>query len=95
MDDVFCKRVRAAASAGWWTLLIGVAWLSVSWVFWICLLRAQPGWLLQLWGGGDLTWQTVHTLVLEFTAVAKLVLMVWLLGTICLTIWGRKLKRIG
>ena len=31
MNDVFEKRVRAAAVAGWWTLLIDVGFLLAFW----------------------------------------------------------------
>jgi hypothetical protein len=29
MNDIFEKRVRAAAVAGWWTLLIAVAFITL------------------------------------------------------------------
>ena len=32
MNDAFEKRVRAAAVAGWWTLLIAVAFITLRWI---------------------------------------------------------------
>jgi hypothetical protein len=93
MNDPFCKRVRAAAVAGWWTALVAVVWVTAAWLIWLGLLKAQPNWLLQLWGGGNLTWDDVQRLVLWFIAVAKLGLWAWVLVAICLTIWARKLKQ--
>jgi len=93
MADLFYNRVRTAAVAGWWTVLIAVLWLTVGWLAWMWLLKAQPDWLLALWGGGDLTWPDVHRIVLWFMGAAKMVLLGWLLATIGLSIWARKLKQ--
>jgi hypothetical protein len=30
MNDVFEKRVRAAAAAGWWTLLVAVLFITLQ-----------------------------------------------------------------
>ncbi len=43
MNDVFQKRVRAAAVAGWWTLLIAVIFLAIQWIAyqWIDISSAR------------------------------------------------------
>jgi len=95
MDDPFYKRVRALAVSGWWTALIAAIWVTAAWFIWLGLLKAQPAWLLRLWGGGDLTWADVRTLTLWFFGAMKLLLWLWLTGAICLTIWARRLKRMA
>lgn len=95
MDENCYKRVRALAISSWWTTLIATIWLTAVWLIWLALLRAQPGWILSLWGGGDLTWSDVRRLILVFFAVMKLVLWVWVMGAICLSIWARRLRRIA
>ncbi len=32
MNDVFEKRVRAAAVAGWWLMLIVIGFLLIQWI---------------------------------------------------------------
>jgi hypothetical protein len=56
MSDELAKRVRAAAGAAWYTVLIGVLWLTVAYFLWLAILTRRPEWVRTLWGGGDLTW---------------------------------------
>ena len=95
MNGDLDKKVCAAATAGWWTVLIGVVWLTVGWLVLLAFLGAKPGWLLKLWGGGELTWETVHTVMLYFMGAFKLILFVAVLCTIWLTILAKKLKAAG
>jgi hypothetical protein len=53
MNDSFEKKLRAAAVAGWWVLLIAYALLTVSWLVYRVLLSARPAWLLTMWGLSD------------------------------------------
>ncbi len=55
MGDPFERRVRAAAVAGWWVVLIGYALLLVTWGAYLAILSARPAWLLSMWGGGDVS----------------------------------------
>jgi len=94
MDESLPKRVGAAAVAGWWTVLIAVAWLLVGWMVWMAILRARPDWLLILWGleeSGD--WKLVRTLTLWFFGVFKVVVLVAVMIVVWLSIWAGKLKR--
>lgn len=95
MDDSVYKRVRALAIAGWWTALITTIWLTAVWFTSLALMNAEPAWVMSLWGGGDLTWSEVRRLILVFFGVMKLMLWAWVMGTICVTIWARRLKRIA
>lgn len=50
MNDPFEKRVRAAAVAGWWTLLVAVSFLTLQWFAYLAVMSARPAWLVTLWG---------------------------------------------
>ena len=93
MDKRLPKRVGAAAAAGWWTILIAVVWLLIGWLAFLAIMRARPGWLLYCWGGGDLTWSTVHTIWLWFFGVFKVAVPVAVLIVVWLSLWARQLKR--
>jgi hypothetical protein len=95
MDDQFAQRVRSAAAAGWWTVLIGVIWLTVVWFVYLAIMAHRPEWMLCLWGGQDMTWATIRNISLWFFGVFKLVLYIFVLLSIWLTIWGRKLRQAG
>jgi hypothetical protein len=45
MNDSFEQKVRAAAIAGWWVILIGYALLTLTWVVYIILVSARPKWI--------------------------------------------------
>jgi hypothetical protein len=94
MDDGLYKRVRALAIAGWCTALISTIWGTAVWLIWLALTKAEPAWVLGLWGGGDLAWSEVRRLVLAFFGVMKLMLWAWVMATICVSLWARRLKRI-
>jgi hypothetical protein len=49
MNDAFADRVRSAAVAGWWTILIGSLFLVLQWLASQMLLSTKPRWLLTLW----------------------------------------------
>lgn len=95
MNDIFEKRVRAAAVAGWWTLLVAVGFIVVQWLIYLAVMSAQPAWLLAMWGP-DTDWACVQRV--WFWAIAFLKFIVWLatLVVIWLTLWARQLrKRLG
>jgi hypothetical protein len=92
MNDMFEKRVRAAAVAGWWVLLIAVAFLVVQWLAYLAVMNARPAWVLSLWGT-NLDWAFVQ--MVWFWGMAILKLVVWLLALVALwlTLWARQLRR--
>ena len=94
MNEALARRVRAAAAAGWWTILIAIIWLLAAWQVSMALLSAQPRWLLTLWGGGELTWPTVHIIMLCFWGAFKLIILLGLLIVIWLALWSCGLKRL-
>ena len=94
-NDALAKRVRAAAIAGWAAVIVGAVWLTVGWLIYLIFLRTQPGCLLTLWGGGDLTWDKVQWVMIVFMAAGKLILFTAVLLSIWATVFAAKLKRIS
>jgi hypothetical protein len=46
MDEIFTKKVRTAAVAGWWTLLIVYCILLIQWLAYVLIMSRQPAGLL-------------------------------------------------
>ena len=92
MIETFEGKIRAAARAGWWTLLIGTGFLIFQWIAYLILMSAQPSWPLALWGKG-LTWDSIQNLWLWSAATFKIILWVMALVIIWLTLWARQLRK--
>jgi len=93
MSDELVKKVRAAAGAAWYTLLIGVLWLTAAYFLWLAILTRRPEWLHTLWGGGNLTWDEMQISTLWFFGVFKVILFVMLFAAIWLSLWHRRLQK--
>jgi hypothetical protein len=93
MNDTFEKKVRAAAVAGWWVVLIAYAILFVVWGVYLGLMFARPAWLLTLWGQGEVNWGLVQTVSLWFMGVFKLLIWVLILVVLWLTLWAKQLRK--
>jgi hypothetical protein len=96
MEDALAKHVRAAAGAMWCTVVLGIIWLTVGWVFWLVIMHCQPGWIAWLWGGAGpegLSWKTYQLIGMTFFGVFKLILFAAVLTALWLTLWARKLAR--
>ena len=61
MDAIFTKKVRAAAVAGWWTLLIAYCVLLIQWLAYLLIMTRQPAGILWLLGEG-ITWPEIRTI---------------------------------
>jgi hypothetical protein len=59
MTDAFENRVRAAAVAGWWTVLIAAGFVTLSWIIFLVVMSARPAWFLTMWGP-DVDWAFVQ-----------------------------------
>ena len=94
-NSELAKRVKSAAVAGWWTILIAGVFMTVHWFVFMVILHCKPAWLLWLWGGGDLDWPQVRNIVLYYYATFKLILLTVMVIVIWLTLWSRRLKRLG
>jgi hypothetical protein len=92
MNDVFITRVRAAAVAGWWTVLVAVVFITLLWLVCLCLLATQPPCALRLCGP-NITWPQFQHMCLWAIVVFKLGLWFGALIVLWLTLWARQLKR--
>ena len=92
MNDTFERRVRAAAVAGWWTLLIAAGFLLVQWIVYLAVMNARPAWILSLWGT-DPSWEFVQIAWFWVTAIFKLCVWLAALVVIWLTLWARQLQK--
>ena len=92
MNEDFVKRVRTAAIAGWWTLLIAAIFLTIQWPIYLWTMHAKPACMLSYWGAGA-TWPMIQTVWLWSIAIFKL--SVWIMAAVVvwLTLWARGLKR--
>ena len=93
MSDELAKKVRAAAGAAWWIVLIGAIWLTVGYFLWLAILTCRPEWIRTLWGGGNLTWDDMQIITLWFFGVFKVILFLILFAAIWLSLWHRRLRK--
>jgi hypothetical protein len=91
MNDPFEKKVRAAVVAGWWVVLIAVAFLTLLWLLYLAVLSTHPAWLLTLWGPG-VDWPFVQNV--WFWAVAAFKFCVWLMIFAVLWLPASAIERI-
>jgi hypothetical protein len=92
MNDPFEKRVRAAAVAGWWTLLVAVGFILIQWILYLLVMSARPAWVPSLWGPG-FDWPFVKTV--WFWGLAFMKVCIWPLALVALwlTLWARQLRK--
>ena len=92
MNDSFEKRVRAAAVAGWWVLLVAVAFVTLLWLLYLTVMSTRPEWVRAMWGPG-ISWSFVQDV--WFWAVVGLKFCIWLFAFVVLwlTRWGRQLRK--
>jgi hypothetical protein len=92
MDEIFIKKVRAAAVAGWWTVLIFYCILMIQWLAYWLIMNRQPEGMLCLWGKG-FTWVEIRTIWLWAMVAFKLCFGMILFVVIWLTLWARQLAK--
>ena len=46
INNVLEKKVRAAAVAGWWVVLVAVAFIVLQWLIYLAVMHARPAWVL-------------------------------------------------
>jgi len=93
MNDVFERRVRAAAVAGWWTTLVAVGFLLIQWIAYRLAMSAHPAWLLSFWWGPDMTWSVVQTMWFWALAIMKVCVLPLALVALWLTLWAKQLRK--
>jgi hypothetical protein len=92
MDEMFAKKVRAAAVAGWWTLLIFWCVLLIQWLAYVVIMTRQPSGILCLFGEG-VTWPEIRTIWLWTMVAFKLSVGMMLFIVVWLTLWARQLVK--
>jgi hypothetical protein len=89
MDEIFTKKVRAAAVAGWWTFLIAYCILLIQWIAYILIMTKHPEGALCIWGEG-VTWSEIRTIWLWAMVAYKLIVGAMLFVVLWLTLWAIK-----
>jgi hypothetical protein len=92
MDEMFIKKVRTAAVAGWWTVLIAYCLLLISWFIYLPIMKIQPEGMVCLLGKG-VTWEEIRTIWLWGMVAYKLSVAMLLFVVIWLTLWAKKLAK--
>ena len=92
MDEIFARKLRAAAVAGWWTLLIFYCVLLIQWVAYLLIMARQPAAMLCIWGDG-VTWTEIRTIWLWGMVAFKLAVGMMLFLVVWLTLWARQLAK--
>ena len=92
MNDVFQQRVRAAAIAAWWTVLIAAGYLTFVWIFFVAMMSTRPAWY-QFVLGPSVSWESLQNVGLWAVAIFKM--CIWLMALIAmwLTLWARQLAK--
>ncbi|HEY4761600.1 MAG TPA: hypothetical protein VIH42_13545 [Thermoguttaceae bacterium] len=93
MNDNFEKRIRAAAVAGWWMLLIAACFLAIQWIAYLIIMGTKPEWVRSMWGP-ELSWSYVQNAWFWMAAIFKLCIWVMAMLVIWLTLWARQLRKI-
>jgi len=92
MNDTVEMRIRSAAAATWWTLLIGMAFLTVQWILYLVFMSSRPGWLLSLWGP-NLGWENINQVWFWALVLIKVFLGLIAFVALWLTLWARQLRK--
>ena len=92
MDEIFIKKVRAAAVAGWWTVLIAYCILLIQWFAYLLIIPRQPSEILFFWGE-SVTWQEIRTIWLWAMVAYKLCVAMMIFVVIWLTLFARQLAK--
>ena len=92
MDELFIKKVRAAAVAGWWTLLIAFCILLIQWLAYLLIMTKQPTGIVCLWGEG-VTWPEIRTIWLRAMVAYKFAVAMMIFVVIWLTLWAKQLTK--
>jgi hypothetical protein len=92
MSDDFESKLHAAATAGWWTLLIGVSIFLIQWVAYLIVVPSHPHWVLALWGPGT-DWQQMAVIWFWFLAGFKVCLLAVAFVLVWLTLWARQMRK--
>ena len=94
--DAFAGKVRSAAIAGWWMLLVATGFMVVNWLGYIIVIRTRPDFLLAFWGSSrdwPIGWGEVQMIWFQMAATFKVIVWVLALVVIWLSLWARGLRK--
>jgi len=94
MDDAFQRRVRTAARAAWWTVLIAVVFVTLVWLVFQGIVSTRPAWYQALLGP-SVSWERLQDVGLWAIAIFKIWIWAMALVAVWLTLWARQLRRSG
>jgi len=92
MNDLFEKRLRAAAVAGWWVILVALGFLILLWLMYLVVMATQPAWMLALWGP-DASWPFIQNVWFWGIVAFKFCFWLMTLVVLWLTLWARQLRK--
>jgi hypothetical protein len=94
VDSPFVRRLAAASHAAWWTLLVAVIIATIHFFAGIAMMRCEAlrSWMLCLMGTDV---DTTRIIMLRFVVAEKFVVVLGLLACIFLSLWVRRLRRVG
>ena len=93
MNDPFEKKIRAAAVAAWWVVLIAAGFLTLVWLLYLAAMNTRPGWMLAMWGT-DVNWAFFQNVCLWALVVFKLCVWLMALVALWLTLLARQLRKV-
>ena len=93
-DSPFVRRLAAAARAAWWTWLIAAVIVTLQFLAYKVGMRREA---LRDWAACMMNTDTdtLQHLILRYIIVARALLALGLLACIFLSLWVRRLRRVG
>jgi hypothetical protein len=92
MNDAFRQKVKAAAIAGWWTVLVAIIFLAWVWIIFLVLMSARPPWLQWIFGTG-VSWDYVQNVGFWVVSIFKMCIWLMVLVVTWLTLWANQLEK--
>jgi hypothetical protein len=93
-DSAFVRRLAAAARAAWWTWLIAALIVTLQFLAYKGAMRNESfrDWAVNMMNTDT---DTFHRLVLHYIIAARAFIALGLLACIFLSLWVRRLRRVG
>ena len=93
-ESVFLRRLGAASAAAWWTFLVAVLIVVAQSFAYMAVAHCGLG---QAWLSGmmGMDWETLRGYLVPFLFLMRLTLVMLLLGCVFLSLWARRLRRMG
>jgi hypothetical protein len=90
-NEVFAGRIRAAAVAAWWVVLLAYILLIVQWGVYLKIAATTPVWFKSVWGEG-VSWPQIQAVWLQAMVTFKLMVFAGAAVALWLTLWSRRLR---